>query len=709
MTSSNAEVAGIKTTTGDEGDKTVGLDCLKAGTTNIELTFSNGSTASCEIIVYEVGNLDDTEVIITDKEFNAGDTLSSEDVTIRVPLVDGEGNIKTVDMSVDFEDTTLKPGTNHFTVNLTIGGQTHTVSFDISTEIPENMKSGIKAESTDVLVAGGTGNVVFNWNTRDDTISLTGVTSNNTNVASIGTTTGIEGNKTTTINALTGGTSAITATLSNGETVSIDLPVYVIDTTKEMQVEVADKKYNVGDKLTSSDVTVKVPLTAPDGSTKYIDVHPSVENKALVMGNNTLTGTVTVGNNAYNINITITIENPSNGLVMSVPEAQAMGFTFASYQDGLEITGFENKMFKSTINVPAQIGDFEVLRIGDNAFEGQSNLKAINLPDSVVELGERSFMECVNLNDIIITGKLTKIGPRVFLNCTRLENVALNLDANCTMEEINESRIRINGGFETGKLTITPFMGCTSLKNVIIKSDGTSLPPLFTTKLLYPVSVTLSGHKDTTLSLIGSYDESVNGKYYLRDCHFNVTLDCNNLTNIPKHMFANSGITTINMPNSVKSIGIGSFVGCSSLTNIDLSGNITMIEGDAFSGCTGLTNIILPNNIMSIGVNAFRDCKNLTNIIIPGSIQNIDSYMFDGCSNLERVIIKEGIKRIANGAFRSCTKLKEIDIPSSVTTIDDNVFQYIYNNDLQINVNRRSNTISGAPWGATNATVKWKN
>ena len=112
---------------------------------------------------------------------------------------------------------------------------------------------------------------------------------------------------------------------------------------------------------------------------------------------------------------------------------------------------------------------------------------------------------------------------------------------------------------------------------------------------------------------------------------------------------------------------------------------------------------------MSIGVNAFRDCKNLTNIIIPGSIQNIDSYMFDGCSNLERVIIKEGIKRIANGAFRSCTKLKEIDIPSSVTTIDDNVFQYIYNNDLQINVNRRSNTISGAPWGATNATVKWKN
>ena len=709
VTSSNAEVAGIKTTTGDEGDKTVGLDCLKAGTTNIELTFSNGSTASCEIIVYEVGNLDDTEVIITDKEFNAGDTLSSEDVTIRVPLVDGEGNIKTVDMSVDFEDTTLKPGTNHFTVNLTIGGQTHTVSFDISTEIPENMKSGIKAESTDVLVAGGTGNVVFNWNTRDDTISLTGVTSNNTNVASIGTTTGIEGNKTTTINALKGGTSTITAALSNGETVSIDLPVYVVDTTKEMQVEVADKKYNVGDKLTSSDVTVKVPLTAPDGSTKYIDVHPSVENKALVMGDNTLTGTVTVGNNSYNINITIIIENPSNGLVMSVPEAQAMGFTFASYQDGLEITGFENKMFKSTINVPAQIGDFEVLRIGDNAFEGQSNLKAINLPDSVVELGERSFMECVNLNDIIITGKLTKIGPRVFLNCTRLENVALNLDANCTMEEINESRIRINGGFETGKLTITPFMGCTSLKNVIIKSDGTSLPPLFTTKLLYPVSVTLSGHKDTTLSLIGSYDESVNGKYYLRDCHFNVTLDCNNLTNIPKHMFANSGITTINMPNSVKSIGIGSFVGCSSLTNIDLSGNITMIEGDAFSGCTGLTNIILPNNIMSIGVNAFRDCKNLTNIIIPGSIQNIDSYMFDGCSNLERVIIKEGIKRIANGAFRSCTKLKEIDIPSSVTTIDDNVFQYIYNNDLQINVNRRSNTISGAPWGATNATVKWKN
>ena len=674
VTSSNTDVTTIKTTTGDEGDKTVGLDCLKAGTTNIELTFSNGSTASCEIIVYEVGNLDDTEVIIAEKEFNAGDTLSSEDVIIRVPLVDGEGNIKTVDMSVDFEDTTLKPGTNHFTVNLTIGGQTHTVSFDITTEIPENMKSGIKAESNDTLVAGGTGNVVFTWNTRDDAISLTGVTSNNTSVASIGTTTGTEGNKTTTINALTGGTSAITATLSNGETASIDIPVYVVDTTKEMQVEVADKKYNVGDKVISSDVTVKVPLTAPDGSTKYIDVHPSVENKALVMGNNTLTGTVTVGNNNYNINITITIENPSNGLVMSVPEAQAMGFTFASYQDGLEITGFENKMFKSTINVPAQIGDFEVLRIGDNAFKGQSNLKAINLPDSVVEIGDYSFSGCSNLTNFDITKNIKEVGDFTFSNCTSLKTARIE-------SENTNIGIKLFDGSAVDLTVPVSIVNKNKFDSYYSTYYGTGI------ETLHIVS-------DTSTVMTGT----LYGCKNLKNLIF-----CNGITEI--NAFNNTLVNTIQLPDTLKKIGNLVFSKNNHLTSMTLPNSVEEIGVSAFASCKNLKSIKIPSSVKIIKGRTFEDCSSLTQVTIPNSVTEIGYRAFGACTSLSTITLPINLKTIESYAFEN-TALRSITIPENVTKMAETIFSYC-SNLYTININRRSNALSGAPWGAEKATVKW--
>lgn len=466
VTSSNTDVTTIKTTTGDEGDKTVGLDCLKAGTTNIELTFSNGSTASCEIIVYEVGNLDDTEVIIADKEFNAGDTLYSEDVTIRVPLVDGEGNIKTVDMSVDFEDTTLKHGTNHFTVNLTIGGQTHTISFDISTEIPENMKSGIKAESTDVLVAGGTGNVVFNWNTRDDTISLTGVTSNNTNVASIGTTTGIEGNKTTTINALKGGTSTITAALSNGETASFEATVYELGNTDDIQITINNKDLSVGDKVTPNNITVKVPLIAPDGNIKLIEVTPSIEDKILEAGDNTLTGTVNVGGSTIDIEISITVElivDPEN---LTAAQAEDEGWIYTDYDDGWKIIGYKNPKKKTVVQVPKKIEDKTVYVIGNTAFCDEKLIEEITLSNTITEI-EDGYYDRVNDKYV-----------GAFANSHSIRKVNINEG----VKKIGYAAFMYNDIINTIKLPdsveeigISAFLGCNSLSDITIPEKVTSI------------------------------------------------------------------------------------------------------------------------------------------------------------------------------------------------------------------------------------------
>lgn len=82
------------------------------------------------------------------------------------------------------------------------------------------------------------------------------------------------------------------------------------------------------------------------------------------------------------------------GLKLSVTEAEDLGFKFKSFMDGLEIIEFENKLFKNTIDIPEQIGDFKVLKLGDQLFKDQTNLIRINVPDSVEYMGQGTFENC---------------------------------------------------------------------------------------------------------------------------------------------------------------------------------------------------------------------------------------------------------------------------------------------------------------------------
>ncbi|WP_270567652.1 hemoblobin-interacting domain-containing protein, partial [Clostridium beijerinckii] len=64
-------------------------------------------------------------------------------------------------------------------------------------------------------------------------------------------------------------------------------------------------------------------------------------------------------------------------------------------------------------------------------------------------------------------------------------------------------------------------------------------------------------------------------------------------------------ITSIIIPNTIKSIGIG-----------------------AFAHCIYLTSISIPNSVTSIGHAAFADCGNLRSIEVPDSVTNIGPYAF---------------------------------------------------------------------------------
>ena len=61
--------------------------------------------------------------------------------------------------------------------------------------------------------------------------------------------------------------------------------------------------------------------------------------------------------------------------------------------------------------------------------------------------------------------------------------------------------------------------------------------------------------------------------------------------------YQNEDIEKVNIPSTVKTIGLEAFYGCESLKEIDLPEEILSIEEDAFRLCTGLNKISLPKSL----------------------------------------------------------------------------------------------------------------
>ena len=77
------------------------------------------------------------------------------------------------------------------------------------------------------------------------------------------------------------------------------------------------------------------------------------------------------------------------------------------------------------------------------------------------------------------------------------------------------------------------------------------------------------------------------------------------VTSIGPQAFSAS-ITSVTIPESVTTIGIRAFVGCTKLSTVTIEGNgLTSIGDYAFSNCVSLTTLRIPKSVVSIGFAAF--------------------------------------------------------------------------------------------------------
>ena len=305
----------------------------------------------------------------------------------------------------------------------------------------------------------------------------------------------------------------------------------------------------------------------------------------------------------------------------------------------------------------------------------ERTITSINISDSVTSIGDGAFRYCKSLTSINIPDSVTSIGRDAFRNCTSLTSIT-----------IPDSVTIIGSG---------TFYGCKSLTSITIPSSVTSISSSAFENCKSLTSITIP---DSVTKI---------GDAAFRYCTSLTSITIpDSVTKIGSGAFENcTSLTSINIPDSVIRIGSSAFSGCKSLTSITIPDSVTSIGYDAFRYCTSLTSITIPDSVTIIGDDAFASCTSLTSISIPSSVTSIGSGTFASCTSLTSINIPSSVTSIGNDAFASCTSLTSITIPSSVTRIGRYAFGS--RSITSITINKPEGSISGAPWGATNATVQW--
>lgn len=135
----------------------------------------------------------------------------------------------------------------------------------------------------------------------------------------------------------------------------------------------------------------------------------------------------------------------------------------------------------------------------------------------------------------------------------------------------------------------------------------------------------------------------------------------------------NEKLKSVTLPDTLVSIGEGTFNGCKGLTSIVIPQSVKHIDKFAFS-LTGLTSVVIPDNVESLGDSAFLDCAQLASVTLGKGIKSIGKMAFLYCVSLESIVIPQGVTRIEKSTFAQCFKLQKIEIPKTVTSIDEYAF-----------------------------------
>ena len=335
--------------------------------------------------------------------------------------------------------------------------------------------------------------------------------------------------------------------------------------------------------------------------------------------------TLTVKDGTYAIN-NYAFQNQSNLVDIVVP-------------DSVERIGF--RAFYQTAWYNAK-PDYEPIYIGKvmyyykTPWKDNSEVKEkFVIPDGIVSVSPVAFDGRCKYKTVVLPDSLEHIGIQAFYKCIYVENVEIS--ENSKLKRIDT--LAFNGckalkgfyfpeGFES--LGWSPFTDCPNLNEIKI-----------------PSTVNTMGLMVFDPSSLDSFEVDENNQYFCAD---------------------EDGV----LYNKEKTTVVASYQLIDKETKV-LPETVTEIAPQAFVQ-TPVKNIVLPEGVKEIGFEAFAESE-IESINLPYGIKRIDEYAFNKCEKLKEIEIPKTTEFIDVCAFAYCYGMKKIIIPSQVNYISADAFK----------------------------------
>lgn len=308
--------------------------------------------------------------------------------------------------------------------------------------------------------------------------------------------------------------------------------------------------------------------------------------------------------------------------------------------------------------------------VGKAAFKGCSALLEVSFPAGLTKIEDEVFCGCTALETIRSAPPLHFIGKRAFSNCGKLKKLPLESVEYIGAEAFyNCDWLRYSSMNHVVSIGENAFKG-TSFLDVHKTYEG--LPPLPMSPFMH---INLAPTYFGTVLASGNHAE---GELTIREGTTSIA---------PYAFFCSQIIKKLHLPESLRVIGEGAFLGCCKLEEITFPESGCEIQAHAFEKCTSLKQLRLQN--CHLGKAAFARCTSLENISFSGipvlsegawegctrlrefscdaktPVRQIGASCFKDCTNLNQAALRD-VEMIAPYAFENCDSLKSIELKENV-------------------------------------------
>lgn len=251
--------------------------------------------------------------------------------------------------------------------------------------------------------------------------------------------------------------------------------------------------------------------------------------------------------------------------------------------------------------------------IGASAFSYLENVENVSIPQNVLSVGRYAFAHNSDLTSFL-AGATTALSDGILADCGSLKTVTV------------------------------PYIGTSNLgvdinENFVVVPNNDSFANLFSTS--YPSNT--YENEDDYLTRGGFYKAN---RYYIPNTLDTITVT--SATAIPSNafreiladsisIFLNSDMLSDLDVDGV-TIGAYAFYGCKNLTSYTLDDNYNGIGSYAFA-FTGITSVTIPSSVKTVSDNAFANCEKLTTFTVNGKNTAIFNSVLANCRSLESVTV----------------------------------------------------------------------